>query len=48
MKNLLENSLRNLTRMMQAVKENGALKFAVITECLRIAKESIRGDKGMV
>lgn len=27
--------------IMQAVKDNGALKFAVITGCLRIAKESI-------
>lgn len=27
--------------LMQAVKDNGALKFAVITGCLRIAKESI-------
>lgn len=27
--------------VMQAVKDNGALKFAVITGCLRIAKESI-------
>lgn len=27
--------------IMQVVKDNGALKFAVITGCLRLAKESI-------
>ena len=40
-KGYYQEMLNAMKGVMQVVKDNDALKFAVITGCLRIAKESI-------